>query len=139
VAAQYGHTSFIYHLITKWGAEVDAPDNDGRSPLHWYTFFFPWMVHLLINVQHFCLCRVFLFISLIPGSWESCSSVIRFVIIIIFPLFGVRKFLLRTAMHAKVFVNMLSRGKSPWQGCLQRVFGLHTVASLYGCLPGPCR
>jgi ankyrin repeat protein len=35
VAAQYGHTALLYYLITKWGAEVDPLDNDGRSPLHW--------------------------------------------------------------------------------------------------------
>lgn len=35
VAAQYGHTALLYHIVTKWGAEVDPPDHDGRSPLHW--------------------------------------------------------------------------------------------------------
>lgn len=35
VAAQYGHTALLYHLVTKWGAAVDPTDNDGRSPLHW--------------------------------------------------------------------------------------------------------
>lgn len=38
VAAQYGQTALLYHFVTKWGADVDAPDNDGRSPLHWYVF-----------------------------------------------------------------------------------------------------
>ena len=36
VAAQYGQTGFLYHIISKHGADIDAPDNDGRSPLHWY-------------------------------------------------------------------------------------------------------
>ncbi|GJN38936.1 hypothetical protein PR202_gb28018 [Eleusine coracana subsp. coracana] len=37
VAAQYGQTAFIYHIVAKWNADPDVPDNDGRSctPLHW--------------------------------------------------------------------------------------------------------
>ncbi|CAA3010801.1 S-acyltransferase 24-like [Olea europaea subsp. europaea] len=38
VAAQYGQTAFIYHLVTKWNADPDIPDNDGRSPLHWAAY-----------------------------------------------------------------------------------------------------
>lgn len=37
VAAQYGQTAFLYHIVTKWNADPDVPDNDGRSPLHWYN------------------------------------------------------------------------------------------------------
>nr|KAJ0191333.1 hypothetical protein LSAT_V11C800413880 [Lactuca sativa] len=37
VAAQYGQTALLYHIVTKWNADPDLPDNDGRSPLHWYT------------------------------------------------------------------------------------------------------
>jgi hypothetical protein len=37
VAAQYGQTAFLNHLIVKYHADFDVPDNDGRSPLHWYT------------------------------------------------------------------------------------------------------
>jgi ankyrin repeat protein len=38
VAAQYGHTYLLYHLVTKWSAEFDAPDSDSRSPLHWAAY-----------------------------------------------------------------------------------------------------
>eukprot|EP00850_Spirogloea_muscicola_P020720 SM000224S07108 [mRNA] locus=s224:171755:177226:- [translate_table: standard] len=38
VAAQYGHTAIMYYLSTKWHAEVDPVDNDGRSPLHWAAY-----------------------------------------------------------------------------------------------------
>ncbi|KAK9269631.1 hypothetical protein L1049_001408 [Liquidambar formosana] len=38
VAAQYGQTSFLYHVVTKWNADPDVPDNDGRSPLHWAAY-----------------------------------------------------------------------------------------------------
>ncbi|XP_031481616.1 protein S-acyltransferase 24-like isoform X2 [Nymphaea colorata] len=38
VAAQYGQTAFLYHILTKWDADVDTPDNDGRSPLHWAAY-----------------------------------------------------------------------------------------------------
>lgn len=36
VAAQYGQTAFLYHIVMKRNADPDVPDNDGRSPLHWY-------------------------------------------------------------------------------------------------------
>ncbi|KAG9156665.1 hypothetical protein Leryth_006624 [Lithospermum erythrorhizon] len=38
VAAQYGQTAFLYHIVTKWNAHPDVPDNDGRSPLHWAAY-----------------------------------------------------------------------------------------------------
>jgi len=38
VAAQYGQTAFIYHIVAKWNADPDVPDNDGRSPLHWASY-----------------------------------------------------------------------------------------------------
>nr|GEV86163.1 protein S-acyltransferase 24-like [Tanacetum cinerariifolium] len=38
VAAQYGQTALLYHIVTKWNADPDTPDNDGRSPLHWAAY-----------------------------------------------------------------------------------------------------
>lgn len=38
VAAQYGQVSIVYHLYMKWGLDVDSPDNDGRTPLHWACY-----------------------------------------------------------------------------------------------------
>ncbi|XP_044463692.1 protein S-acyltransferase 24-like isoform X2 [Mangifera indica] len=38
VAAQYGQTAFLYHIVSKWNADPDTPDNDGRSPLHWAAY-----------------------------------------------------------------------------------------------------
>ncbi|CAM8963173.1 unnamed protein product [Rhodiola kirilowii] len=38
VAAQYGQTAFLYHIVRKWNADPDNPDNDGRSPLHWAAY-----------------------------------------------------------------------------------------------------
>ncbi|XP_078443252.1 ankyrin repeat family protein with DHHC zinc finger domain-containing protein [Wolffia australiana] len=38
VAAQYGQTALLYLLVTKWNADPDVPDNDGRSPLHWAAY-----------------------------------------------------------------------------------------------------
>ncbi|XP_009368343.1 probable protein S-acyltransferase 23 isoform X1 [Pyrus x bretschneideri] len=35
VAAQYGQTSFLNHIVAIYHADFDAPDNEGRSPLHW--------------------------------------------------------------------------------------------------------
>ncbi|XP_009621389.1 protein S-acyltransferase 24 [Nicotiana tomentosiformis] len=38
VAAQYGQTAFLYYIVTKWNADPDVPDSDGRSPLHWAAY-----------------------------------------------------------------------------------------------------
>ncbi|KAL6558422.1 Protein S-acyltransferase 24 [Orobanche minor] len=38
VAAQYGQTAFLCYVVTKWNADPDVPDNDGRSPLHWAAY-----------------------------------------------------------------------------------------------------
>lgn len=38
VAAQYGQTAFLCHIVTKWNADPDVPDNHGRSPLHWAAY-----------------------------------------------------------------------------------------------------
>ncbi|CAH9079753.1 unnamed protein product [Cuscuta europaea] len=38
IAAQCGQTAFIYHIVTKYQADFDVPDNDGRSPLHWAAY-----------------------------------------------------------------------------------------------------
>lgn len=37
VAAQYGQTAFLNHIVAKYRADFEAPDNEGRSPLHWYA------------------------------------------------------------------------------------------------------
>ncbi|XVE67379.1 hypothetical protein DITRI_Ditri08aG0155500 [Diplodiscus trichospermus] len=37
-AAQYGQTAFLNHIVAKYHADYDAPDNDGRSPLHWAAY-----------------------------------------------------------------------------------------------------
>ncbi|NP_001295695.1 probable protein S-acyltransferase 23 [Jatropha curcas] len=38
VAAQYGQTAFLNLIVAKYHADFDAPDNDGRSPLHWAAY-----------------------------------------------------------------------------------------------------
>ena len=38
MAAQYGQTALLHHLALKWHTDVDAPDLDGRSPLHWAAY-----------------------------------------------------------------------------------------------------
>ncbi|KAF4379580.1 hypothetical protein F8388_023597 [Cannabis sativa] len=38
VAAQYGQTAFLNHIVAKYHADFDAPDNEGRSPLHWAAY-----------------------------------------------------------------------------------------------------
>lgn len=38
VAAQYGHTAALYHLVLRWNCDFNALDNDQRSPLHWASY-----------------------------------------------------------------------------------------------------
>ncbi|GMY38890.1 probable protein S-acyltransferase 23 isoform X2 [Fagus crenata] len=38
VAAQYGQTAFLNHIVAKYQADFDVPDNEGRSPLHWAAY-----------------------------------------------------------------------------------------------------
>eukprot|EP00271_Cylindrocystis_brebissonii_P003721 TRINITY_DN14991_c0_g1_i1.p1 TRINITY_DN14991_c0_g1~~TRINITY_DN14991_c0_g1_i1.p1 ORF type:complete len:821 (+),score=93.49 TRINITY_DN14991_c0_g1_i1:163-2625(+) len=38
VCAQYGQTALLYHICTKWQAQIDPTDKDGRSPLHWAAY-----------------------------------------------------------------------------------------------------
>lgn len=38
VAAQYGQTAFLYHMALRWDADIDEPDIDGRTPLHWAAY-----------------------------------------------------------------------------------------------------
>ncbi|KAG7011581.1 putative protein S-acyltransferase 23, partial [Cucurbita argyrosperma subsp. argyrosperma] len=38
VAAQYGQTAFLNHIVAKFHADFDVPDNEGRSPLHWAAY-----------------------------------------------------------------------------------------------------
>ncbi|VFQ59099.1 unnamed protein product [Cuscuta campestris] len=49
IAAQRGQTAFLNHIVTKHHADMDAPDNDGRSPLHWAAYMgFTETIHLLL-------------------------------------------------------------------------------------------
>lgn len=38
VAAQFGQTTFLNHIVAKYNADFDAPDNTGHSPLHWAAY-----------------------------------------------------------------------------------------------------
>ncbi|XP_071721698.1 probable protein S-acyltransferase 23 [Rutidosis leptorrhynchoides] len=49
VAAQYGQTAFLNHIVVRYGAECDVPDSEGRSPLHWAAYKgYPDTVRLLL-------------------------------------------------------------------------------------------
>ncbi|KAL4568236.1 hypothetical protein LXL04_023843 [Taraxacum kok-saghyz] len=66
VAAQYGHTAYIYHIVTKWNADPDIPDNEGRSPLHWY-------LNLLI-IAIFCLMFAFDYLFYVKDKFIDLFS-----------------------------------------------------------------
>ncbi|XP_061951766.1 protein S-acyltransferase 24-like [Populus nigra] len=54
VAAQYGQTAFLYHIVSKWNADPDVPDVDGRSPLHWAAYKgFPDCIRLLLFLDSY--------------------------------------------------------------------------------------
>ena len=38
VAAQYGQTEILYHAFMRYNLDLDAPDADGRTPLHWAAY-----------------------------------------------------------------------------------------------------
>ncbi|XP_010547928.1 PREDICTED: probable protein S-acyltransferase 23 isoform X2 [Tarenaya hassleriana] len=38
VAAQYGQTGFLNHIIATYGADYNALDKEGTSPLHWAAY-----------------------------------------------------------------------------------------------------
>ncbi|KAG0629567.1 hypothetical protein M758_1G113200 [Ceratodon purpureus] len=83
VAAQYGHTALLYHIVTKWGAEVDPPDHDGRSPLHWASYKgFADSIRLLLFMDA-CLDRpdkegcTPLHWAAIRGNLEACTVLVQ--------------------------------------------------------------
>ncbi|KAJ6699881.1 PROTEIN S-ACYLTRANSFERASE 24 [Salix viminalis] len=54
VAAQCGQTAFLYHIVSKWNADPDVPDFDGRSPLHWAAYKgFADSIHLLLFLDSY--------------------------------------------------------------------------------------
>ncbi|KAK9916497.1 hypothetical protein WJX75_003392 [Coccomyxa subellipsoidea] len=64
VAAQYGQTAFIYMVALRWRADVDSPDVDGRTPLHWASYKgYANTVRLLIVLEA----------SLTLGDREGCT------------------------------------------------------------------
>lgn len=38
VAAQYAQTAVLYHLALRWSIDLDLPDSDGRTALHWAAY-----------------------------------------------------------------------------------------------------
>ncbi|GAA0154292.1 kinase [Lithospermum erythrorhizon] len=38
VAAQYGQTGFLNHIVARYNAEFDVPDYDGRTPFLWAAY-----------------------------------------------------------------------------------------------------
>ncbi|XP_002969220.2 protein S-acyltransferase 24 [Selaginella moellendorffii] len=82
-SAQYGQTALLYHLISKWGAEVDATDKDGRSPLHWASYKgFPDSIRLLLFMDAFVRrqdkegCTP-LHWAAIRGNLEACTVLVQ--------------------------------------------------------------
>lgn len=83
VAAQYGQTAFIYHIVAKWNADPDVPDNDGRSPLHWFV---PYaLCNICLNrtlAPAFTFTSVFLCIVYLPcrAAYKGFADSIRLLL-----------------------------------------------------------
>ncbi|PKI66750.1 hypothetical protein CRG98_012945 [Punica granatum] len=83
VAAQYGQTAFLYHLVSKWNAEPDVPDNDGRTPLHWAAYKgFADCIRLLLYLDAYRIqqdkegCTP-LHWAAIKGNLEACTVLVQ--------------------------------------------------------------
>ncbi|KAI4380480.1 hypothetical protein MLD38_006666 [Melastoma candidum] len=83
VAAQHGQTTFLYHIISKWNADPDAADNDGRSPLHWAAYKgFPDCIRLLLFLDTDQIrqdkegCTPLHWAS-IRGNFMACEELVR--------------------------------------------------------------
>ncbi|XP_051203261.1 protein S-acyltransferase 24 [Lolium perenne] len=83
VAAQYGQTTFIYHVVAKWNANPDVPDNDGRSPLHWAAYKgFADSIRLLLYLDAYRVrqdkegCTP-LHWAAIRGNLEACTVLVQ--------------------------------------------------------------
>ncbi|KAK4783796.1 hypothetical protein SAY86_018164 [Trapa natans] len=83
VAAQYGQTSFLYHLVCKWNAEPDVPDNDGRTPLLWAAYKgFADCIRLLLYLDAHRICQdkegcTPLHWAAIKGNLEACTVLVQ--------------------------------------------------------------
>ncbi|KAK4774180.1 hypothetical protein SAY87_029199 [Trapa incisa] len=83
VAAQYGQTTLLYHLVSKWNAEPDVPDNDGRTPLHWAAYKgFADCVRLLLYLDAYRTRQdkeglTPLHWAAIKGNLEACTVLVQ--------------------------------------------------------------
>ncbi|KAI3801786.1 hypothetical protein L1987_29901 [Smallanthus sonchifolius] len=83
VAAQYGQTALLYHIVTKWNADPDVPDNDGRSPLHWAAYKgFADCIRLLLFLDAYRGCQdkegcTPLHWAAIRGNLEACTVLVQ--------------------------------------------------------------
>lgn len=83
MAAQFGQTAFLNHIVAKYHADFDAPDNDGRSPLHWAAYKgFPDTIRLLL-FRDACQGRqdkdgcTPLHWAAITGNGEACTVLVH--------------------------------------------------------------
>ncbi|PNH08406.1 S-acyltransferase TIP1 [Tetrabaena socialis] len=83
VAAQYGQTAVLYHLALRWSVDIDSPDTDGRTPLHWaaYKGFADTIRLLIVLDARFTLadkegCTA-LHWAAIKGNGEACTVLLQ--------------------------------------------------------------
>ncbi|KAL6749488.1 ankyrin repeat-containing domain protein [Haematococcus lacustris] len=83
VAAQYGQTAVLYHLALKWGVDMDTPDADGRTPLHWAAYKgYADTLRLLLVLEASCTladkegCTA-LHWAAIKGNGEACTVLLQ--------------------------------------------------------------
>lgn len=83
VAAQYGQTAVIYHMVMKWGVNTDVVDGEGRTALHWaaYKGFADTIRLLLVMGSRPCVpdregCAP-LHWAAIRGNSEACNVLLQ--------------------------------------------------------------
>ena len=121
IAAQYGHTSALYHLVLRWNCDFNSLDNENRTPLHWAAYKgFHDLVRLLLvlgcdpSAQDTEGCNSLHWAS-IRGNSEAATILIQVLIPRSLPA---ADFLSRAWHHGLVILSKMLHAVTQWfAGC----------------------